>query len=103
MSENVGAPTSRNPKGLHGLYRDSFTFIPYTTPGKQFTHVGHPYRYPLSSILGVISSLHQIAAHTKYGTMKITTSPKPHSLYQKKKNMKLNANKVQILYISTFK
>jgi hypothetical protein len=26
MSENVGASTSRNPKGLHGLYRESFTF-----------------------------------------------------------------------------
>jgi hypothetical protein len=26
MSENVGAPTSRNPKSLHGLYRDKFTF-----------------------------------------------------------------------------
>jgi hypothetical protein len=26
MSENVGAPTSRNRKGLHGLYRDNFTF-----------------------------------------------------------------------------
>jgi hypothetical protein len=26
MSENVGASTSRNPKGLRGLYRDSFTF-----------------------------------------------------------------------------
>jgi hypothetical protein len=26
MSEHVGASTSRNPKGLHGLYRDSFTF-----------------------------------------------------------------------------
>jgi hypothetical protein len=25
MSENVGASTSRNPKGLHGLYRDNFT------------------------------------------------------------------------------
>jgi hypothetical protein len=24
MSENVGTSTSRNPKGLHGLYRDSF-------------------------------------------------------------------------------
>jgi hypothetical protein len=24
MSENVGASTSRNPKGLHGLYRDNF-------------------------------------------------------------------------------
>jgi hypothetical protein len=23
----VGASTSHNPKGLHGLYRDSFTFI----------------------------------------------------------------------------
>jgi hypothetical protein len=28
MSENVGASTSRNPKGLHGLYRDKFT-LPY--------------------------------------------------------------------------
>jgi hypothetical protein len=26
MSENVGALTSRNLKGLHGLYRDSFSF-----------------------------------------------------------------------------
>jgi hypothetical protein len=25
MSENVGASASHNPKGLHGLYRDSFT------------------------------------------------------------------------------
>jgi hypothetical protein len=25
MSENVGASTSRNPKGLHGLYGDNFT------------------------------------------------------------------------------
>jgi hypothetical protein len=25
MSQNVGASTSCNPKGLHGLYRDSFT------------------------------------------------------------------------------
>jgi hypothetical protein len=25
MSENVGASTSRNPKGLHGLYRENFT------------------------------------------------------------------------------
>jgi hypothetical protein len=24
MSENVGASTSRNPKGLHGLYGDNF-------------------------------------------------------------------------------
>jgi hypothetical protein len=27
MSENVGASTSRNPKGLHGLYGDNITFI----------------------------------------------------------------------------
>jgi hypothetical protein len=27
MSENVGASTSRNPKGLHGLYGDNFTFL----------------------------------------------------------------------------
>jgi hypothetical protein len=26
MSENVGPSTSRNPKGLHCLYRDNFTF-----------------------------------------------------------------------------
>jgi hypothetical protein len=26
MSENVGASTSLNPKGLHGLYGDNFTF-----------------------------------------------------------------------------
>jgi hypothetical protein len=28
MSENVGASTSRNPQGLHGLYGDNFTFLP---------------------------------------------------------------------------
>jgi hypothetical protein len=27
MSENVGASTSRNPKGLHGLYTDNFTLL----------------------------------------------------------------------------
>jgi hypothetical protein len=26
MSENVGVSTSRNPKGLHGLYKENFTF-----------------------------------------------------------------------------
>jgi hypothetical protein len=26
MSEHVGASTSHNPKGIHGLYRDNFTF-----------------------------------------------------------------------------
>jgi hypothetical protein len=31
MSENVGASTSCNPKGLHGLYRDNFTFTFYVT------------------------------------------------------------------------
>jgi hypothetical protein len=29
MSENVGASTSLIPKGLHGLYRDDFTFYFY--------------------------------------------------------------------------
>jgi hypothetical protein len=29
MSENVGSSTSRNPKGLHVLYRDNFTFTFY--------------------------------------------------------------------------
>jgi hypothetical protein len=29
MSENMGASTSRNPKGLHGLYRDNVT-LPFT-------------------------------------------------------------------------
>jgi hypothetical protein len=27
ITENVGASTSRNPKGLHGLYKENFTFI----------------------------------------------------------------------------
>jgi hypothetical protein len=29
MFENVGASTSRNPNGLHGLYGDNFTFTIY--------------------------------------------------------------------------
>jgi hypothetical protein len=32
MSENVGASTSRNPKGLHGLCREIFT-LPYPEYG----------------------------------------------------------------------
>jgi hypothetical protein len=28
LSENVGASTSRNPKGLHGLYRDKLPYLP---------------------------------------------------------------------------
>jgi hypothetical protein len=32
MSENVGASTSRNPKGLHGLYGDNFTFTAMSEP-----------------------------------------------------------------------
>jgi hypothetical protein len=38
MSENVGASTSRNPKGLHGLYKDNFTFYlyPVTENGRQY-------------------------------------------------------------------
>jgi hypothetical protein len=27
MAEYVGASTSRNPKGRHGLYRDNFTLV----------------------------------------------------------------------------
>jgi hypothetical protein len=41
MPENMGASTSRNPKGLHGLYRGSFTFtcasyMGWTTEGSEF-------------------------------------------------------------------
>jgi hypothetical protein len=43
MSENVGASTSRNPKGLHGLYRDNFTFLPYRITEKR-THYITCYR-----------------------------------------------------------
>jgi hypothetical protein len=28
MSKKVGASTSRNPQGFHGLYRDNFAFTP---------------------------------------------------------------------------
>jgi hypothetical protein len=34
MSENVGASTSRNPKGLHGLYRDNSTYLYFGTRWK---------------------------------------------------------------------
>jgi hypothetical protein len=36
MSENVGALTSRNPTGLHGLYRDNLT-LPYILQRKATT------------------------------------------------------------------
>jgi hypothetical protein len=32
MFENVGASTSRNPKDLHGLQRDNFTFYASYVP-----------------------------------------------------------------------
>jgi hypothetical protein len=36
LSENVGASTSRNPKGLHGLYRDNFTLsLPFIQTSKK--------------------------------------------------------------------
>jgi hypothetical protein len=39
MSENVGASTSRNPKGLYGIYRENFTlhFFTFTLPS-----IDHP-------------------------------------------------------------
>jgi hypothetical protein len=49
VSENVGASTSRNPKGLHGLYRDNFTsynihiyihILFYLTTGRQKLYRG---------------------------------------------------------------
>jgi hypothetical protein len=36
MSENVRASTSRNPKGLHGLYGDNFTFTLHLIKVKRF-------------------------------------------------------------------
>jgi hypothetical protein len=57
MSENVGVSTSRNPKGLHGLYRDNFTFyninknIP-VTESEDFTDGGEvvslTHRFPFN-------------------------------------------------------
>jgi hypothetical protein len=46
MSENVGASTSRNPKGLHGLYRDNFTFFNFNIqPGSE----AHPASYTVGT------------------------------------------------------
>jgi hypothetical protein len=39
MSENVGASTSRNPKGLHGLYRDNVTSIAVKTSSFLFLNI----------------------------------------------------------------
>jgi hypothetical protein len=39
MSENVGASTSRNPKGLHGLYREDFTLFYFLYIRKVESHV----------------------------------------------------------------
>jgi hypothetical protein len=39
MSENVGASTPRNPKGLHGLYTDNFTFTFIFTFIGDYLHV----------------------------------------------------------------
>jgi hypothetical protein len=42
MSENVGASTSRNPKGLYGLYGDKFTLpLPYDDISQLFVFFGN--------------------------------------------------------------
>jgi hypothetical protein len=60
MSENVGAATSRNPKGLHGLYRDSFTFylldIRLGGSQTQFFDVMKRMKFRLLSIIRTLSS-----------------------------------------------
>jgi hypothetical protein len=38
MSENVGASTSRNPKSLHGLYRENFNFFLLITKRNAIRH-----------------------------------------------------------------
>jgi hypothetical protein len=54
MSENVGASTSRNPKSLHGLYRENFTF---TFIAEYYTniHPSTPIQRPLTG--GTIGGL----------------------------------------------
>jgi hypothetical protein len=41
MSENVGASTSRNPKALHGLNGDKFTFLTIPAPLPTFSFTIH--------------------------------------------------------------
>jgi hypothetical protein len=35
VTQNMGASTTRNPKGLHGLYRDSFTLLRLFDSGQE--------------------------------------------------------------------
>jgi hypothetical protein len=47
MSENMGAFPSRNPKGLNGLYRDSFTFTSCLNLTRIIYECCQPDRYKL--------------------------------------------------------
>jgi hypothetical protein len=54
MSENVGASTSRNPKGLHGLYTDNFIFT--LPPNKNLIYVNMDmgfYNRSRGSVVGI--------------------------------------------------
>jgi hypothetical protein len=44
MPENVGASTSRNPKGLHGLYRDNFTYY-FTFLHEKISSASHNHHF----------------------------------------------------------
>jgi hypothetical protein len=55
MSENVEASTSRNPKGLRGLYRDSFAFTFYICSERRTCLHKHEKR--IKSIEGTTNSI----------------------------------------------
>jgi hypothetical protein len=77
MSENVGASTSRNPTGLHGLYRDNFTFT---------CVISMNYLRCLLPIgAGIAQSVYRLATgwmtdgefESRYGQNFLSTSPRP--------------------------
>jgi hypothetical protein len=55
MSENVGVSASRNTKGLHGLYREKFTFTDVMIGAKKLLKFqnGHTFFMILSRVMKV--------------------------------------------------
>jgi hypothetical protein len=58
MSENVEASTSRHPKGLHGLYRENFTYFTLPCALQTWTHRRwlRPVKFAIEAFEGTVAS-----------------------------------------------
>jgi hypothetical protein len=79
MSENVGASTSCNPKGLHGLYIDSFTYLYLFLPFGSFRAITSRIYFALGEALLKVP-LCPYSMQTSFYLMLIHSEPFSQSL-----------------------